>query len=376
MKVVHISTGLDIGGAEIMLERLLTLHPEQRSHVTVISLQELGHIGARLESQGFRVIALKMTSKLAFLFTLRKLVVLLKSLKPDLVQTWMYHADLLGGVAAKIAKVPVVVWGVHCSKLPLGRPLTTVVMKACAWLSASVPDAIVAVAEEARKNHIAYGYAKDKFHVISNGFIPFEKFDQTSVMQLKDELGLGQVDWVLGSVGRYHPDKGQDILIQALSLLPRDIDWQCVLVGKGCEIENAELQRAIADHQLSERVRLLGLRDDVPHLLQCFDIFCLPSRTEAFPMALGEAMSVGLACVATDVGDCAELVGDSGFIVPPSSAKDLADGLYSALLLGKEQLKLVGDNACHRVLTRFDLRLVSQKYQQLYRDLTSVVKLP
>ncbi|WP_419569525.1 glycosyltransferase [Rheinheimera sp.] len=374
MKIVHISTGLDIGGAEIMLERLLTLHPEHRGELVVISLQDVGPIGSRLRKHGFNVITMNMVGKLGFPMALWRLVRLLKQLKPDLVQTWMYHADLLGGVAARLAGVPCVVWGIHCSRLPLGRPLTKIVMKACSYLSSVVPDAIVAVAEEAKKNHIAYGYQPDKFHVIPNGFIPGVKFEMSAVEQLKNSLGLHESGRVLGSVGRYHPDKGQDILVQALALLPRDVSWQCVLVGKGCDEQNSELSAALKQYDLAERVKLLGLREDVQLLLQCFDVFCLPSRSEAFPMALGEAMSVGLTCVATDVGDCAELVGETGFVVAAHSAPVLAEALSKTLTMSQAQLRQLGDMARQRVLQHFDLRVVSQSYMQLYLELTDTLK--
>ena len=366
MKVVHISTGLDIGGAEIMLERLLTSHPERKDELVIISLQDEGPIGIRLRNQGYQVIALNMAGKLAFPVALWQLTKLLKQIKPDLVQTWMYHADLLGGIAARLAGVRHLIWGIHCSNLPIGRPLTKLVMKAGAAMSGWLPDAIVAVAEVARQNHIGYGYNANKFIVIPNGFAPLSSIPAAQKEATRRELGLKDGQLIIGAVGRNHPDKGQDILIEALALLPAELNWRCLLVGRDNEPGNVALTKLLERHNLSDKVQLLGLRDDIPVLLNCFDLFCLPSRSEAFPMALGEAMSVGLPCVATDVGDCRELVGDTGLIIPPLSPSLLAKALTTMLCFSADERNQLGQKARERVLGSFSLNVVSQQYDRLY----------
>ncbi|WP_337879033.1 glycosyltransferase [Rheinheimera sp.] len=375
MKIVHISTGLDIGGAEIMLERLLTRNPERKQDVVVISLQDEGPIGQRLRHQGYEVIALNMNGKLAFPIALLRLTKLLKKLKPHLVQTWMYHADLLGGVAAKLAGVKHIVWGIHCSNLPIGRPLTKLVMKACAHLSSILPDSIVAVADVARRNHIGYGYKADKFSVISNGFLPLIPATNSQIATIRRQLGVADNQTLIGAVGRYHPDKGQDILIEALALLPQELNWVCVLVGRDNDSANVELDALLKRHGVADKVRLLGLRDDVPVLLSCFDLFCLPSRSEAFPMALGEAMSIGLPCIATDVGDCRELIGDTGFIVPPLSPSLFAKAITELLMVEPEQRTVIGVRARERVLAFFSLDVVCTQYDQLYARLAGIKEL-
>lgn len=373
MKICHIITDLDVGGAELMLKRLVEFSPDERKNLTIISLMDFGKVGEILKNNGFTVYAIGMRSKAAFVIGLYRLYNLLNKIKPDLIQTWMYHADLLGGVAGKLAGIKSIVWGIHGTFMPIGRPLTKVVMKICALLSYSIPVKIVCVAELARIKHIEYGYDKSKMVVIPNGF-DVDFFTNINIERENkiNNLGLLKSDILIGSVGRFHPDKGQDVLIDAavgvVSVRP---ECKFVLVGRDCSPTNISLFNQIKSAGLADNVLLLGERDDVPELLKCFDLYCMPSRTEAFPVALGEAMCCSLPCVATRVGDTEVLTSDTAVLVAPDNSTQLTQALCQLLDETHEFRLSLGARAMRRVKDVFSLSYVAESYKALYQEIQS-----
>lgn len=353
-----------------MLKRLLEQEQERKDRIVVVSLMDLGKIGQQLTQAGFTVHALNMKGKLAFPLALFRLTRLLRQINPLVVQTWMYHADLLGGLAAYLAGIKTVVWGIHCTKLPIGRPLTWVVMRLCAMLSHKIPAHIVCVADAARQMHITYGYKSSLMSVIPNGFAITDLIERFQGKQSLLPLAQMSSPLVVGSVGRFHPDKGQDILLAAaIQVVAKRPDVIFVLAGRQCDHSNAALQQLVIANGLEKHVVLLGERDDIPRLLAEFDIFCLPSRSEAFPVALGEAMLAALPCVATDVGDCRWLTGELSPLVPPGDASALAQAILDMAETSVTERQKLGLNGRQRVIDLFSISSVSGRYQQLYRRL-------
>jgi glycosyltransferase involved in cell wall biosynthesis len=371
--ICHISTDLDIGGAEMMLLRLVDQQIADNKQVVVISLLGLGKVGEQLRQLGVTVYTIDMQGKLAFPLALWRLVRLLQKVKPDIVQTWMYHADLLGGIAAYWCGIRQIIWGIHCTRLPLGRPLTRLVMQASAWLSGKIPAKIVCVADAAKHNHIGYGYVAAKMQVIPNGFtVPTLVKSSVPSRPLLSALGVAADQFVVGCVGRFHPDKGQDLLIEAAALvIARQPHLRFVLAGRGCDANNLALTEQISRYGLTEQVLLLGERDDIPALLPEFDLFCMPSRSEAFPVALGEAMLAGIPCVATRVGDSEVLGGPDTVFVDALDVSALANAILERSQLQPEFLLSLGMKGRQRVLDRFSIQSVSRQYEAIYQDLLS-----
>ncbi len=357
----------------MMLKRLLEHQAADKEQLVVISLLGTGKIGEQLKARGYEVYALNMQGKLAFPLALWRLVRLLRRLKPDIVQTWMYHADLLGGLAAYLCGIRRIVWGIHCTQLPLGRPLTRWVMQSCAWLSGVIPAKIVCVADAAMQNHIGYGYAADKMLVIPNGFSPPALVKTGSQRRpLLSAAGIQAEQLVIGCVGRFHPDKGQDLLVEAAALVAAQLPQvRFVLAGRGCDPQNSALTEQIQRCGLTAQVVLLGERDDIPALLPEFDLFVMPSRSEAFPVALGEAMLAGLPCIATRVGDSEALGGPDTVFVPALNTQALADAIVTLSQDTPEQLLYRGQKGRERVQALFSIQSVSQRYAAIYQDLLS-----
>jgi glycosyltransferase involved in cell wall biosynthesis len=315
MRIAHVTTGLEDGGAEAVLSRLC-LHDETHSHI-VISLTGVGKYGPILLRAGIPVYSLSMPPGRVSLNGLRSLWGLLKAEQPDVVQTWMYHADLVGGLAARFAGIRSISWGVRQTTLEPGKSkrATIWVAHACARLSRWVPQAIVCCAESAARVHAGIGYEESKLIVVPNGYDLYQFSHREELRAaFREEIGLSPAGRVIGMVARFDPQKDHENLLNALAAL--DLERRhahCILVGKGMNEHNQTLMGWILAHGLANRVLLLGPRADIPAVMNALDVHVLSSSFgEGFPNALAEAMACGTPCVATDVGDASSIVGDTG----------------------------------------------------------------
>lgn len=374
LRVVHIISGLGQGGAETVLHRLVTAPDRDTEHI-VISMGDEGVFGPRLRSAGVVVYTLGMRGAVGTAKGLWRLYTLLQSLAPDVVQTWMYHADLVGGVLARLAGVRAVSWGIRNSGADLAKSSRSsrVLAAVSAPLSRLIPGVIVACAANAAKRHQGWGYDADRMIVVPNGYdLSLWAPDSTTRAQVRKEWALADGTAVIGSVARWNPLKDHENLIAAMGQVRQGGHWRLVLVGQGMDADNAELMTLLRRHGVLDQTVLLGMRDDVPRLMQGFDIHVLSSRAEGFPNVVAEAMAAGVLCVVTDVGDAAYIAGDAGWVVPARNAPALARGIEQALATvdtpaGRDRV-IAGRQ---RVAERFSLDTMVSNWQAVWRRLAA-----
>lgn len=368
-KILHIITGLNGGGAETVLYRLCK--NDTRNKHTVISMMDEGKYGPLLREIGIDVYTLNMRAGRVSFSGLIKLYRLIKEIAPDVVQTWMYHADLIGGVIAHLAGVKKIFWNIRHTTLEKGisKKSTFIIAKLCAKLSKIIPYKIVCCATKALEVHANLGYQQDKLIVISNGY-ELEKFspDLTSAEAFRDELGCGN-KIILGMVGRYDPLKDHNNLLKALSLVEKQTsNFVCVLVGRDLASDNINLMNEINRLELSKYILLLGQRNDIPQVMNGLDLHILSSMSEGFPNVLAEAMACGTPCITTNVGDAAVIVGDTGWIVQSRDSELLAKGILAALAAQKDvQSWNSRKEACRkRIVSHFSIEQMVQSYDALW----------
>ena len=332
LQVMHVISNLQDGGAEGALYRLCVSTPHHKHQV--VCMMDEGKYGPLLKAAGVAVHCLHMPQGQPTLGGVLRYWRLLRSQRPQVVQTWMYHADLLGGVLARLSGIRRVYWGLRHSNLDEGtvKRSTIGVAKICAFLSSFVPQRIISCSQQAVTTHVALGYDASKFAVIANGYdLSHFKPNLAVRERLRQEWRVKPDTFLLGMVARFDLQKDHANLLAALGLLNRSgCDFHCVLIGTGMDASNSQVNEWIAGEGLADRVSLLGRRNDIADVMGALDVHVLSSLGEAFPNVLAEAMACGTPCVTTDVGDAALIEGGTGWVVPPQSAQAVADALMAA----------------------------------------------
>lgn len=373
MLIVHLIVGLEKGGAEMMLRRLVEANMQSASglrHV-VVSLTDVGFHGAALRAQGAEVYALGLRGHVGLLLGVFRLAALLRRLKPGIVQTWMVHSDLLGGLAARLVGVPHVIWGVRTTDYSVESRSTRAVRWLCARLSSTVPSKIVCAAQASLLASAQGGYDTRKLMVIPNGFdVATLRAYAGAGVAIRQQCGLQPGHAVVGCLGRYNPAKDHANFVSAAALLaPRHPACCFLMVGRDLTLANATLMAQIQATGFADRFVLLGERSDPTACLDAMNVFVLSSRTEGFPNVLGEAMAMGVPCVSTDVGDAAFLLGDAGPVVPARDAEALAQAVSHVLSLPEPDRKAMGAKGCLRAESEFSMAAAAQKFNNLYQEL-------
>jgi glycosyltransferase involved in cell wall biosynthesis len=370
LKVLHVITGVTMGGAEMMLFRLLARGDRDRFSPTVLSLLAPGAVGARISAMDVPLLTLGMRQERPLSMAMLRLIPVARSLRPSLIQGWMYHGNLAASGCALLSgrRLPVI-WNVRHSIHDMRHEtrLTRGFIRLGAALSSST-RAIIYNSRLSASQHEALGYDSARTMVIPNGF-DCQLFRPRPEMaqRLRDEVRIDPGRVVIGMIARNHPHKDPGNLIKATALLAeRGIDVHVVIVGPGFDAGNPALARAIGQAGIAGRVSLLGQRHDIPDIVAGLDIAALSSSTEAFPNVLGEAMACGVPCVATDVGDSGLIVGHAGIVVPPRDSEALADALGRMVALGCEGRRQLGAAARARVIEHYEVDDIVGRYQVLY----------
>lgn len=376
IRVVHIIVGLSQGGAETMLWRLLSRIDPERFSSSVISLTDDDALAPRFVELGVPVHKLGLRSPGTGLAAFVGLWRLVRRLRPDVIQGWMSHGNL-AGLLARVAAPddPALVWAIRQSIYDLGyeKPSTARLIRLSAKLSGR-PQAIVYNSHVSRAQHEALGFSRRLGSVIPNGFdaSAFAPSGEAR-LDLRRELGIVGDAPLIGIVGRFHPMKDHQTFIKAAKAVrARHAQCRLILVGPGVEPSNKELSSYLQDAGLADAAHLLGIRDDMPRINAALDVAVSSSFTEAFPTAIGEAMSCGVPCVVTDVGDSARLVGDTGIVVPPRNPEQLASGIARLLDLSREDREALGARARARVISEYSLGDVVASFSSLYLSLAKI----
>lgn len=358
----------------MMLLKLLQHLDRQRFDPYVISLRSKGEVGPGIANLGIPVLELGMKPGLPNPLKLLALVNHLRRIKPDVVQTWMYHADLLGGLAAQLAGCRRVVWGLRNSNLDkrLTKRSTLMVVKVCALASPWLPARILSCSTRAAGGHAAAGYEAKKIQVIPNGFdlLRFQS-DEMARLAVRAEIGIPPETPLVGLMARFDPQKNHEGFLDAAVMIRQELPLvQFVLAGGGVDVSNTVLNEAIQARGLSGAVHLLGRRDDMPRLMAALDVLASSSSYgEAFPNVLGEAMACSVPCVVTDVGDSAEIVGEAGRVVNAGDMEGLAQQIVKLLCLPSKELRVLGSQARERVATNYEIGHVARVYEAFYQQL-------
>ena len=378
MKIVHVITSLNTGGAERALYNLLQGGLNENSENHVISLSDKGTIGPQIEALGVPVITLDMPIGRPTLTGIIRLRQAIKELQPDLIQGWMYHGNLAATLARFFSpNKPILIWGIRHSlyEIKTEKRLTQLIIRANRSLSKS-PDVILYNSQLSQQQHEQFGFFARNGRVIPNGInLKQFQFSESERMRVRAELGIPEDALVAGHVARFHPMKDHSLFLQAaVDIARRFNSFHCLLIGRDIKLTNKDLKKHIPK-EFENRFHLLGEYRDVAGVMSAMDIFALTSEWgEGFPNVLGEAMAIGLPCVTTDVGDSALIIGDCGKVIEPKDKTALTAMIESFLNLSVTDRRLIGEQARHRIEENFSLDAIVEQYSNLYKSLVPKVK--
>lgn len=366
-------TDLDTGGAEMMLYKLVSALDKKTFRCRVVSIAPPGVLGHRIRDLGVRVDSLNVdpahpNNPLA----LFRAIQIMRQWNPHVVQTWMYHADLLGTVARAVSGKGALIWNMRCSNMDFSRynRMTRWVMKTCAALS-WIPGIVVANSHAAIEHHRTLGYHPKRWRVISNGF-DLERFKSDPVLRrrIRKTLEVPVTAPAVGLVARFDPMKDHAAFFSAAKIVgARRPDTHFVLCGEGVTWNSPKLLSSLGDGKERLNLHLLGRREDVPQILAGLDLLVLTSAYgESFPNVIGEAMACGVPCVVTDVGDSARIVADTGMVVSPGDTAAIAGAVIRLLGLSPEARHALSISARKRIREHYALEKVAKVYERLYLE--------
>jgi len=361
-KILHIITGLSTGGAEMMLYKLVSKMDRGCFDIYVASLTDIGPVGEKIKKLNIPVVAVRIKRGWRGFFSfsgLFKLLRIAKNYKPAVIQTWMYHSDLVGGLVGKILKIPVI-WNIRHSNLSFkhNKKTTMLTAKICAKLSKILPEKIICCSYASKNVHSKLGYNKNKMIIIPNGF-DLDIF-------FPDRKGREKV----GFAARFDPQKDHKNFFETAKIVHKVYpNVHFLLCGDGISWENKKLIEWIKKSGVGKTTYLLGRRDDMKNIYNSIDILSSSSCGEGFPNVIGEAMACTIPCVVTDVGDSAVIVGNTGLVVPPKNPKALAEAIIKMIEMGEAKQRELGEKARDRIKKNFSIEKVVKRYEDLYREI-------
>lgn len=378
--VLHFTPSVGGGGAEAMLCNLVeAMHGGPwRNVVVAVKTGTNGCQAARMREVADAFYDLDSNSLLRpALFKRLRAIIQLE--KPDIVQTWMHHADFVGGLAARFSGVKHVVWGIHSRSIfrwPGDSDLKfSLFQAAIRAASLAVPQRIVSCSETAIADHASMGFPRRKMAFIANG-ICTRRFQPSVEAGVKTRLSLGiPLDApVVGFVGRFHPVKNLALFFRAAAELQRRMPEAHFILSGGSPMTLDEKARPAYD-ALPDRtaVHFVPFNSSPETLYPAFSVFTLCSESEALPMTILEAMACGVPCVATDVGDCANVIADTGLAVPLGDPSALANGWSKMLNADSALRNTLSQRARARIVSQFSITHAAAQYESTYRSLIETV---
>jgi glycosyltransferase involved in cell wall biosynthesis len=374
LKVLHIITGLNVGGAENMLAKLIEAASPDISQ-EVVSLLEPGPLAERISARNVRVHSVGMKRGLPTPRAAFELTKIVRSVRPDVLHGWMYHGNLAASFARRMAAGNArLLWNVRHS---LADPKSeTRMTQALLWLSARIsgaPDAIIYNSQAALDQHSKHGFSASRALVLPNGF-DCDKFrpDPQARKKLEEIFGIEPSRLVVGCIARQHPMKDHANLIEAVSLARRSgLDIHLLMVGAGMKPPPDDLAARISKLLPPDRVTTAEARFDVSDWLAGLDVLAVPSAWgEGFPNVIGEALCSGVPVIATDVGDSRIIVGDAGETVCARDPEAFAEALRRILSGSREDRAALGTQGRRRMIERYSLPSITGEYEKLYRSIS------
>ena len=378
IKILHIITGLGFGGAENNLLNLIKEIDKTKFELHVVSLNGKGYIGEQILNLNIPLNSYE-ANKSGFIlfklfniaFVIVQIIKLIKQIKPDLIQTWLHHADLIGFLCAFLTGHKKLVWSVRCSDLKKGyiSAKNRYLVKILSFFS-YYPIVILFNSHAGIKAHLKIGYKPKKYQCIFNG-IDTSRFkpDSEQKYKTKIELKILQNIQTIGYVGKDQNIKDIETFLYSIQEVQKKLpDINVVMIGENLSNNNKNLLNSINELQL-KNIKLIGLKKNIENYMQVFDIMISTSLSEGFPNVLAEAMSCGVPCVSTDVGDARNIIDTNNQLHEVKNYKAISNSCIRILLMNSEEKKKLNESSRKRIIDKFNILSITKQYEIFYKKL-------
>lgn len=373
MRIAHIITSLDQGGAEEMLYKLVTSPEFSVDQQVVISLRSAGVYGEKLKQAGITYYCLNWHKVACIPVGIVGLLIAMYRFKPDIIHGWMYHANLVAYFMKKLSAHAKLVWGIRQSLYDIKKEnkLTQKIIGYCAKRSQQV-DCILYNSRCSMQQHQALGFSSNNAQFIANGF-DLQRFrpNYDLYQRFRTRRKWPKDTYIIVMLARYHPVKNHLGFLQLVLQLKKTIQHpvRFIMAGRAVDSNNHHLQQFIEQNGLVELVDLIGEVDSASVLPACDLLISCSFATEAFSNVLGEAMSCGVPCVATDVGDARRILPNLDDVVAAGDIDLLAARVHHYLSLDQKNRAEMAKQVRHYVSENFSIECIAQQYRQAYQAL-------
>lgn len=356
---------LDKGGAQVQLKNIVLESKVNGLSVEVINLGSSNSDLARvLDSNNIKVHNLNVGVN-GILSAIKFIALYFHKNKNNsiLLQSWMYHCNLLSVMCKMFKRDLKIIWSIRRSDIP-SKKNTRIIAYLCSKFSHIIPNVILTNSLSGMKNHINYGFCENKMRFLPN-LIDTDKhnFDFSDRLSIRNELGIPEKDIVLISVGRLNYDKGYDIACEALS----GLKYKCHYIFIGRDVSKIDFKKYHINKNV--KINLIEEVSDPTPYFSASDIFILPSRTEGFPNVLVEAMSNGKYCICTDVGDTKSIMRSESNIVAKENSRELLKKINEAMDMSKSSRDKVSQALKKLAFDNYSKEKVFKNYLSIYYDL-------
>jgi glycosyltransferase involved in cell wall biosynthesis len=361
-KILHLISGLEIGGAETQLLRILPILQKYHDNC-VCCVRGRGPIGEELEKKGVKVYYLDLKNSFD-IFAIKRFHRTVKDFRPDILVTYLIHADLYGRVLGRLFGIKKII----CSKR--GALLQWEWLAFFDRLTKRLVTHYLVQTETAKKEWMGrLRLQENKFTIIPNG-VDIKLFRiLVDKLEKKKELGIKNNSFVISCVSKLRPGKGHDVLLEAFEKTFGKYENIVLLLVGGGEREK-ELQDKIFYYSSRNNILFLGDRKDVSEILAISDLFVLPTEAEGMSNAILEAMAAGLPIITTNIEVNKELIENKkeGILVHPNDPNEFYKYL-SSLIENSSEREFLGTNAKKKIIEKYNLPLVIEKTRCLLSDI-------
>jgi glycosyltransferase involved in cell wall biosynthesis len=370
-KILHLITGLNQGGAEAMLYKLLNTFDNSTFENVVVSMTDAGYFGDKISALGTRVYYLNMKPLLSLISAALYFRNIVKNEKPDIIQAWMYHANVFALISKPFLRTKKIVLNVRQSldNLHNTKKTTRLVIKFNAKLS-RFATRVINNSQRSLQQHQDIGFCKNNSTYIPNGF-DLDVFQPNNKIygEFRKKHKLPENSIIVGMIARFHPDKNHKGFVEIGKQLLEMLSEQTlyfVLAGPGCSTQNAELNLWIHQTNFAHKFILLNTQKS-SELLPALDVYLSTSWVEGFPNVIGESMACGVPCVATDVGDCKAIIHNYGSVVTPGDYITLAEKVFASLNISRQDKQKIREH----IAQHYRIKKITAEYEKLYLGILS-----